>query len=380
MSNSLKKTFGATLALFTALAACVGSSSASAQNEIVIGAAAPLTGPRANLGRYFRQGVDLAVSEINKDGGVLGKPLKVVYADDQADNPNVAINAVNKLIKVDKVSAMLGPHFSVAQLATQKIYCDKAVSITGASGVPVTESGCKTVLRIRANDFLQAKALVEYARTTLKIDKIGVISINDDFGKAGASRVLKAIDDAKLKPVAVESHNPEDKDFSAQLGRLKNAGAELVILWTHDNEAALIVRQAKQLGLKMKFAGSTSLSQPVFIKLAGEAGEGAISSSDFVPSNPDPVSREFVKKYEAASKTEAELYAANYYDATYILAKAINEAKSTDPIKVREAFGKISYKGILADYRCEPNGDCNHQILIVEIAKGQPVVKSAVKF
>ena len=268
----------------------------------------------------------------------------------------------------------------MAQLATQKIYCDKAVSLTGASGVPVTESGCKTVLRIRANDYLGAKALVEYARITLKIDKIGVISINDDFGKAGADRVLKALQDVGLKPVGVETHSPEDKDFSAQLSHLRDAGAVLVILWTHDNEAALIVRQANQLGLNMKFAGSTSLSQPVFVKLAGEAGEGAISSSDFVPSNSDPASREFVKKYEAATKTEAELYAATYYDAVYFLAKAITQAGSTDPQKIREAFGRVTYKGILADYKCEANGDCNHQILIVEIQKGQPVVKSAVKF
>lgn len=362
---------------------CAGLASvapAMAQQSVTIGAAAPLTGPRANLGRYFKQGVELAVEEINKDGGVLGKPLKVVFEDDQADNPNVAINAVNKLVKMHKVTAFVGPHFSVAQLATQKIYCDHAVSVTGASGVPVTNNNCKTVIRNRANDNLQAKALVEYARNSLKIDKLGVLSINDDFGKAGAQRVIEQIEAAGLKPVRVESHNPEDKDFSAQLGRLRDAGAGLVIMWTHDNEAALIVRQAKQLGLTMKFAGSTSLSQPVFVKLAADAGEGALSSSDFVPGNPDPAVREFVKKYEARTKTEAELYAATYYDATWLLAKAINQAKSTDPVKIREAFATISHKGVLADYRCETNGDCNHQINIVEVQKGQPVVKTTVKF
>jgi branched-chain amino acid transport system substrate-binding protein len=362
------------------LACFAAGAPAAAQEAVTIGAAAPLTGPRANLGRYFKQGVELAVEEINKDGGVLGKPLKVVFEDDQADNPNVAINAVNKLVKMHKVTAFVGPHFSVAQLATQKIYCGNAVSVTGASGVPVTANNCKTVLRNRANDNLQAKALVEYARNSLKIDKLGVLSINDDFGKAGADRVIQQIEEAGLKPVRVETHNPEDKDFSAQLGRLRDAGVGLVIMWTHDNEAALIVRQAKQLGLAMKFAGSTSLSQPVFVKLAADAGEGALSSSDFVPGNPDPAVQAFVKKYEARTKTETELYAATYYDATWLLAKAIKQAGSTDPMKIREAFGKISHKGVLADYRCEANGDCNHQINIIEIQKGQPVVKSTVRF
>jgi len=351
-----------------------------AQDAITIGAAAPLTGPRANLGRYLKQGVELALDEINQNGGVLGKPLQVVFEDDQADNPNVAINAVNKLIKVHKVPAFVGPHFSVAQLATQKIYCGNAISVTGASGMPVTSNQCSTVLRNRANDNLQAKALVEYALKHLEINRIGVLSINDDFGKAGAARVIEQIEAAGFKPVRVETHNPEDKDFSAQLGRLRDADAGLVIMWTHDNEAALIVRQARQLGLTMKFAGSTSLSQPVFVKLAADAGEGALSSSDFVPGNPDPAVQEFVKKYEARSKTETELYAATYYDATWLLAKAINQAGSTDPIKVRQAFATLSHKGVLADYRCQPNGDCNHQVNIIEIQQAQPVVKAVVRF
>ncbi|MCA0240832.1 MAG: ABC transporter substrate-binding protein [Proteobacteria bacterium] len=348
--------------------------------QVTLGVAAPLTGPRANLGRYTRQGVDLAVAEINAAGGVLGKPLQVVYEDDQADNPNAAMNAVNRLLSQDKVQVFLGPHFSVAQMATQKTFCGKALSITGASGVPVTNNGCSTVVRIRANDNVQAKALVEYARSTLKLDRIGVISINDDFGKAGAARVIKAIEEAGLKPVRVETHNAEDKDFSAQLGRLRDAGAAMIIMWTHDNEAALIVRQAAQLGLNMKFAGSTSLSQPVFVKLAGEAGEGAISSSDFVPSNPDAMVQAFVKKYEAATKTEAELYAATYYDGAHLAAKAIAMAGGTDPLKLREAFGRLQHTGVLASYRCEANGDCNHQIYIVEVRKGQPLVRTLVKF
>jgi len=369
--------------LAAACALCLGAPATgamAADDVVTIGASAPLTGPRANLGRYFKEGVDLAVDEINAAGGVLGKPLKVVFEDDQADNPNVAINAINRLLKVDHVTAFLGPHFSVAQMATQNIYCGKAVSITGASGVPVTESGCKTVLRNRANDIVGAKALVAYARSTLKIDKIGVLYINDDFGKGGGDRVIKAIEDVGIKPVAVVTHNAEDKDFSAQLARLHDAGAKLVIMWTHDNEAALIVRQAKQLGLGMKFAGSTSLSQPVFVKLAGEAGEGAISSSDFVTSNPDAGVQGFIKKYKARYKAEPELYGATYYDATYLMARAIGLAGSLDPAKIREAFGKVQYQGVLANYHCVANGDCNHQVYIVELEHGDPVIKELVKF
>ncbi len=370
-----------TLALAALATAAALAMPAAASAQVVVGASLPLTGPRALLGRYWKQGVDQALAEINAAGGVLGKPMQVVYEDDLGDNPNGATNAVNRLMKVHKVQAMLGPHWSVAQMATQKQYCDGSiVSVTGASGVPVTAAGCKYVVRIRANDSLQGQALVTYALTHLKIDKIGIIHVNDDFGKGGADRVVKALEAAGIKPVGVEGHNPEDKDFSAQIGRLNNAGAKLVLLWTHDQESALIVRQGKQMGLPMRFAGSTSLSQPIFLKLAGEAGEGAISPTDYVASNPDPLVQRFAKKYGAAYKTESELYAATYYDATHMLAKAINLAGSTDPQKVRDAFARVQYTGVLGSYRCEANGDCNHQVHMVEIAKGEPVVKSTVKF
>lgn len=353
----------------------------AARAQTTIGAAAPMTGARALLGRNLKQGVDLAVSEINAAGGVLGKPLQVVFEDDQGDNPNAAINAVNRLIQVHKVPVMLGPHYTVAQLATQKIFCDAPiVSFTGASGIPVTTGGCKHVVRVRANDTTQAKALIEFVRSQLKVDKIGIIYVNDDFGKAGAQRVASVIEGYGLKPVAMEGHNPQDKDFSAQLGRLRNAGAAAVVLWTHDTEAALIVRQAKQLGLAMRFAGSTSLSEPSFVKLAGDAAGGVLSANDFVPGNPDPAVQAFVKKYEARYKSLPEIWASAYYDATYLAAKAIEAAGSTDPDKIRAAMPNVKYSGLLGSYRCEPEGDCNHQIHIVEIVKGEPVVKNTVKF
>jgi branched-chain amino acid transport system substrate-binding protein len=353
----------------------------AAQAQTTIGATAPLTGPRALLGRNYRQGVELALEEINAAGGVLGKPLQVAFEDDQGDNPNTALNAVTKLMQVTKAPVILGPHYSVAQLATQKTYCTGAtVSVTGASGIPVTTGGCKYVVRVRGNDNIQARALIEYARREMKTDKIGIIAINDDFGRGGLNRLVAVLDSAGLKPVAVESHNAGDKDFSALLARLKNAGAALVVMWTHDTEAGLIVRQARQLGLDMKFGGSTSASEPSFIKLAGAAAEGVISANDFVPSNPAPNVQAFVKKYEAKYGSLPEIWAATYYDAAHYAARAIDAAGSTDPDKIRAAFDTVKYDGLLASFRCEANGDCNQQINIVEVKDGQPVVRSTVKF
>jgi len=352
-----------------------------AGEPIMIGVAAPLTGARALLRRNFRQGVTLALEEINGAGGVLGRPLQVVFEDDQGDNPNAAINAVNRLISVDKVPLMLGPHYAVAQMASQKIYWEaKIISITGASGVPVTAQGCPYVFRVRMNDILVGKALVAYAKDQLKLTKVAIHYINDDFGKGGMERVVKALEEFQMKPVAVESHNAGDKDFSAQLSKIKQAGAQIMIMWSHDTESALVVRQARQLDPGLKILGTTSLSEPSFLTLAGEASEGVISANDFVPTNPDPRVQAFVKKYEAKFNMLPEVWAAAYYDATHIAAKVISAAGGTDVEKMRQAFFALRYTGLLADFRFDPNGDGNHQIHMVVDEKGAAKWVSTVKF
>lgn len=352
-----------------------------AGEPIVIGAAAPLTGARALLGRNYRQGVTLALEEINAAGGVLGRPLQVVFEDDMGDNPNAAINAVNRLIHVDKVPLMMGPHYSVAQMATQKLYWEaKAISLTGASGVPVTAQGNPYVFRVRANDNLVSKALVAYARDHLKATRIAVHYINDDFGKAGMERVVKSLAEFQMKPVAVESHNAGDKDFTAQLSKIIQAGAQVMVMWSHDTESALVVRQMKQLNPAIKVIGTTSLSEPSFLRLAGEASEGVISANDFVPTIPEPRIQAWVAKYNAKYNMLPEIWAATYYDATHIAAKVIANAGGTDPEKMRQAFFALKHTGILGDFRFDPNGDGNHQIHIVEDSQGAPKWVTTVKF
>jgi branched-chain amino acid transport system substrate-binding protein len=352
-----------------------------ADEPIVIGAAVPLTGPRALNGRDMRQGITLAQEEINAAGGVLGRPVQIVFEDDQGDNPNAAINAVNRLIHVHKVPLMLGPHFSVTAMATHKIYWEaKVISITGASAVSVTAQGNPYVFRVRANDGLVSKAMVAYARDTLKATRIAIQYINDDFGKAGMERVVKSMEEFQMKPAAVESHNSGDKDFTAQLSKITQAGAQVMISWSHDTEAALVVRQMKQLNPAIRVVGSTSLSMPAFLKLAGEASDGVISANDFVPTTPDARIQAWVAKYKAKYDMLPEIFAATYYDAAHIAAKVIAAAGGSDSEKMRQAFFALRYTGMLAEYRFESNGDGNHQIHMVEDEKGAPKWLSTVKF
>ena len=369
------------LAGASAVLATMSLGGAAAQEQPLIGVSLPMTGAKALVGRNFKQGVELAIADINAAGGVLGKPLQVVFEDDQGDNTNGAINAVNKIMQVHKTPVMIGPQYSVTQMATQNIYCNgKIVSLTGGTGVPVTNSGCKFVIRTRSNDDVQAKAIIDYAQKALKAaDKVAIFYANDDFGKSGQARVVAQMAALGLKPVAIESHNPNDKDYSAQLSKLKNAGAALVILWAHDTDAALIVKQAKQFGLPFRFAGAV-LSEDAFLKLAGSGAEGAISASYFVPTDPNPAVQTFVKRYEERFKMAPDVWSATYYDAAMLAAKAINAAGSADVAKIRESFATVKYDGLLASYGCDEKGDCNRQVNIVEIKGGQPVVLEAVRY
>lgn len=160
---------------------------------------------------------------------------------------------------------------------------------------------------------------------------------------------------------------------------MKNAGAALVILWAHDTDAALIVKQAKQFGLPFRFAGAV-LSEDAFLKLAGSGAEGAISASYFVPTDPNPAVQTFVKRYEERFKMAPDVWSATYYDAAMLAAKAINAAGSADVAKIRDSFATVKYDGLLASYGCDEKGDCNRQVNIVEIKGGQPVVLEAVRY
>ncbi|MBI4573870.1 MAG: ABC transporter substrate-binding protein, partial [candidate division NC10 bacterium] len=181
-------------------------------------------------------------------------------------------------------------------------------------------------------------------------------------------------------PVAVESHNAGDKDFTAQLSKIKQAGAQVMVMWSHDTESALVVRQARQLDPGLKILGTTSLSEPSFLRLAGEAADGVMSANDFVPTNPDPRVQTFVAKYQAKFNMLPEVWAAAYYDATHIAAKVIAAAGGTDAEKMRQAFFSLRHTGLMADFKFEPNGDGNHQIHMVEDQKGVAKWVSTVKF
>ncbi|HSV48314.1 MAG TPA: ABC transporter substrate-binding protein [Ramlibacter sp.] len=349
--------------------------------QIYFGVALPLNGPRAAVGRSIKQGVDLAVADINRSGGILGKQLQAQYEDDGGETPEAAVSAVEKLLKQYKPPVVLGPHFDTLHLAVQRRFCGAALLVTGASGNAVTGSGCTSVLRMSANDEAHSRALVSYAMRSLQLYKIGVLHVEDAYGKAAADAVVKAMRELGLAPVAIEKHVPGATDLAQPLGRLATAGAQLVIVWTHDLEAAAAVRQARQLGMPYRMAGSSSMSQPIFIRRAtAQAAQGTVSSVEFAAGGAGPNSAEFQKRFAQAYGPEPDNYAAVYYDAVQLAARAIAAAGSTETVRMREAATSLRYAGAVTTYRCNARGECNHQLTITEIDAGSLVQRTTMRF
>lgn len=353
----------------------------AAEHPIRVGLSAPLTGQFAQDGRWFRQGVELAVKDINAAGGIDGRPIRLFAEDDQGPNPTAAENAVTKLLTEDHVVAVLGPHFTPAMLPSEALFAHYHVpALTGASGPVVTQQHNKWIFRVRLDDATGAQLLVKYVLNDLKWRRIGLDYVNTAFGQSGIAEVKKALAAHGIKPVITETHLDSTKDFTSQLLALKRAHIQGVIVWTDDQPGGLIAKQMKTLGVGFGLAGSTTFSQPPFLQLAGSAANGAVAITDFVPDNPDPVVQAWERKYAAVYHAKPELYASTYYDAMNILAAAMRHAPELTGSAIEQALMKIAnHHGVMTTYTWSANGDMVHSGFITKVEDGKPVIIERVK-
>ena len=349
---------------------------AQSGEPIRIGVSAPLTAQFAQNGLWMKNGVSLALREINDRGGIKGRKLDVAFADDQGPNPTAAANAVTRLIAQEQVVALIGPHFTPAILPNLPLLGQHNVpALTGASGPVVTQQGSKWVFRVRLNDSVGAGLLVKYCVDVLGWKKIGLEYVNTAFGQSGIAMVRDALSEHQISPALVQTHTDATKDFTPHVLAFDGAGVDGVIAWTDDQPAGLFAKQRKTLGAKFALAGSTSFSQPTFLQLAGDASEGIVSVTDFTRENPSPPIQAWKQKYAAAYKEEPELYATTYYDAMNILAAAIERASEPTGAAIQDALTKTrDFQGVMTTYGWSPNGDMVHSGLITKVAQGKVVL------
>lgn len=335
--------------LMVGCAAGKGTNKASSQVTIKLGFLGAKTGSVANYGLPGEKGMKMAIDELNAKGGVLGKKLQGIYEDDKGDNSEIA-NIATKYITQNKVAAMVGdPCTGLTKVAAKIAQTNKVVIFSaGATGAGVVEIG-DYVFRNTLLDKFAAPAVVDWMINKQGWKNVAIItSMNNGYSTALTPVFKDAILAKGGKIVLEESVNDGETDFTAQVTKLKNAKADVLVFTGYYTEAALIMNQVQKKGLNIKLVGGDGLYGQDLAKLGQTAvEEKVILYCGFSSDQPSPETDKFIKAYQAKYNEEPDMFSAQYYDAVMILAKAMEEAKSADPTVYKDKLAQLKgYPGV----------------------------------
>lgn len=365
------KVFG-TVAGLAALVAFGPVAEAQSGKPIKIGQVIPITGEAAEAGQYHKWGAELAVEEVNKAGGVKGRPLQLVFEDDKTTNPG-AVAALQRLLEDEEIPAILGSIRSTQVQAMLPTINEAGVPVMiGGTNYGLTHSGSKWVFRFRPHDGFSAEVLAKFVVQELKKRKVAVIFANDAFGQGGRDLVVKALEGLKTKPVLVQGYNNHEKDFTAVLTALKQSGADSLITYmTFTPEVGIMAKQMQQLGIKLTWVGSPSITTTDAMRLGADALHGTYGVTDF-NADASPRSKAFAAAYKAKYGKDADLYSSWTYDAVHVLAEAMKTAPDLKPESIRKAIVSIKgFPGAEYEYNFDENGDGLDHYHIIQNANGE---------
>jgi len=366
------------LQLIAACALAASGASAFAQDVIKIANIVELSGGGATAGTNFKNGVELAVREINANGGILGKKIQTTTADTQS-NPGVAKGLTQKAID-DNVFAIFGPVFSGSIMVSMAESRRAEVpNFTGGEAASITEQGNPYVFR---TSFTQATAMPKVARyisEQAKIKSIAVIYVNNDFGKGGMDSIRKALANSPTKILSEISTEPGQVDFSAAVLRAKQSNADAVFAYSNEEESARLLRELRKQGWTKPIIGETTLTGQKVIELAGEAANGAIAHVGLTVDAPVPAIRAFKAKFEKEYKYISDHNGMKGYSGVYVLKAAIEKAGKLDRKAVAEAMKGLKvntdkYPGALMYTEFDNKGDLDRMSFMVEVKNGKQEV------
>ncbi len=323
-------------------------------HEIKIGAILPLTGDAADYGNKTKMGIDFAVQEINASGGINGKKVKIIYEDDRLD-PKVGLDAFYKLAVADGVPCIIGPISSGVVLSIAPEANEKKVVVlsTYASNPKITEAG-DYIFRIYPSDAIQG---VVDADLVMKMGykKVAILYVNSDYGVGITNVFAKRFNDLGGNIVSEQSFNTGDTDFRGQLTKIKNSDANLIYMPGNAKEMALILIQAKQLGVHQQFFATDSFLESTVLETAKGAANGVIFTVPQV--NHDSVYESFATKWKDQYGNEPGLLESLGYDGAWIMALAIKDG-GYNSSGIKEALYSIKhYHGVTGDITFDENGD-----------------------
>lgn len=364
---------GFTTALAGTILAPAVIRNAYAQGATVkIGMVVPMTGAAAESGSFAQTGAKIALEQVNKAGGVLGKPLELIFEDDQTTNPG-AVLAFSKLASQPDIVAFLGSIRSTQMhaMAPDMLKAGKPVGF-GGTDPNLTKLGNPWLFRFRPNDSYSGRVIAQYGTQELGKKKWAIVHSTDAFGTAGAKALEESLSGNGSTLALKQGYANQSQDFTPVVLAVRQSGADILgTYFTFETDLGIFARQLRQLGVNIPWVGSPSIVNVSALKLAGPALYNTYGVADYAEDSSD-ASKAFGKAYREIRKVAPDNQSSWTYDAVTCLATAMNKAGSTDPNKVREAMLSIrAHKGAEGEYNFDKNGDGLHGYNIVKNEKGE---------
>ena len=350
-----------------AVAFLLGIFNAAAQADILIGVAGPMTGEYATGGEQIRRGAEMAVADINAKGGVLGQKLQLEVGDDVCD-PKRAVTVAQQMV-AKKVAFVYGHWCSGATIPASVVYSDASIlEVTHASNPLITERGLKNIFRIFGRDDQQGQVAATFITRRFKDKKIAVVDDKSTYGKGIAAQIAKNMQLSGMKPALLESIDPGEKDYSALISKLKDAGIDTMAYGGYHTEVGMILRQAHEAGLKLTIVGGDSLSNSELVTLAGPAIDHVIFT--FAPDHrKDPAAANVVRRFREA-KIEPEGYVMYAYAGVQLFVQAAERARSFKYSDLQKTVSEGSFDTVIGKLSFDSKGDSRAPGFIVYQWKG----------
>jgi branched-chain amino acid transport system substrate-binding protein len=316
-------------ALALVVAASLAATPVAAQEAIRIGFFAPLTGFAAADGASARHSAEIAVEEINAAGGIKGRKVDMIVHDDRHDSRE-AVALATKLVEKDQVVGVVSGSYSMPSRVTAPIFAKAGLPMTVAYAVhpDVTRAG-PCVFRNGYLAQVEAWGGAESAVKHLKARRIAVLTIRNDFGLVAGQAFIERAKKLGAEIVSEQQYPLGEKEFGPYLTKLKDLPVDLIYHSSYYNEGALIVRKARELGIKAQLEGTEGIDSPKYLELAGAAAEGTTFTTNLNRDDARPEVQGFLRKYQAKTGVAADMVGASAYDAVKLLARGI-ELGGTD--------------------------------------------------
>ena len=368
-------------------AATLYAGNALAQEAYKIGIVSPMSGANARYGAFANKGANLAAKEINAAGGVMGRKLEFVSGDSQCV-PAEGVSATKRMVSFDKLPVIIGDICSSVTLAMQPLVEEANVLlVNAASSNPMITykagvGGFKWTFRNYPTDESRAAIVLEHAVKNRGLKSFAVLSVDSDYGRGAINftkKYMPRFPEAKI--LSEDYYKDSETDFRPVLSKIKNSGAQAILMYGLADTTPIIARQMLELGLagKVMLVGNAEFNTAKTIAAAPSVLNGSIEAAAWLPEWTSARSQKFVEEYKKAYSGEMpNNHAYTHWETTHLIAAAIKSAGSLKNEDIRNAMSKMKYDSAMGPTSFDDHNQAILPMVLLEVAEGKPVIKSAI--